>query len=507
MADDPEEQSKEIETKEEKKTEGTVTLFNNKPELETFVEEEYEDFPDDYPEEINFEVVELWRCYKGSETKTEMKKFHQILHTSLCEVFTIKDPIVTEIDFDEVKMETIAEIDNIYKSRVLKRYLLEDFDNDEYDYFLVYDMLADIITRYDEVSFSAACQMQNLEIPGLKERAMFDVILSELFQLPVQKAPQMHYITVANVLRKKMPLQALNLMIKKLPRMDPEIKIRFETFFALTMNHLDFQINFDVLKKVTDQSCQHYSHVKDLFSRMLLFTYSKKLKDILVSKKMPESWVTENYGEPVFTHGEDEEDIKKLSEKFRMKEESRDEFEQVVTGGELEAKETALDEVLLEVIFRKAGRNYSFFDRALELYASVYQTHLNFKSNVVKMIFKMFKGCNAKFMVFLELFVKHEVLSYKDALEWLGEIEQPTEEHYLTIFQIVKNLVQEEDFEQVINVFQEAKKMLAKQGSDAKHGFVVASVRHHQKVLKEKAKLEELRALFGEMESFKGLLD
>jgi hypothetical protein len=73
MADDPEEQSKENEIKEEKKTEGTVTLFNNKPEQETFVEEEYEDFPDDYPEEINFEVVELWRCYKGNET--QMKNF------------------------------------------------------------------------------------------------------------------------------------------------------------------------------------------------------------------------------------------------------------------------------------------------------------------------------------------------------------------------------------------------------------------------------------------------
>jgi hypothetical protein len=123
------------------------------------------------------------------------------------------------------------------------------------------------------------------------------------------------------------------------------------------------------------------------------------------------------------------------------------------------------------------------------------------------MIFKMFKGIKDRFMVFLKLFVKHEVLSYEDALGWLVEVEQPTEEHYLIIFQIVKNLVQEEDFEQVINVFQEAKKMLEKQGSDGKHGFVVASVRHHQKVLKEQGRLGELKTLFGEMETFKGLLD
>jgi hypothetical protein len=426
-------------------------------------------------------------------------------------VFTIKDPIVTKFDIEQLMGDEFEEIDNIYKSRILKRYILKYFDNDVFDYYLVYDMLADIISKDNDVSSLAACQMQNFKISGLKEMVMFDVILSEVFQLPEQKTPQMYYITVVEVLRKKMPLQALNLMIKKLPRMDPEIKIRFEKFFALAMLRLDFQINFDVLKMVTDQSCQHYNHVKDLFSRMLLFTNSKKLKDILVSNNLPESWVTENYGEPVFIRGEDDEDIKKLSEKFRMEEASKNKFEQIITGGELEAKGTALDEVLLEVIFRKAGGNYTYLNRALELYASVYQTHLNFKSNVVKMIFKMFKGCNAKFIESLEFFVNYHVLDYNDALEWLGEVEQPTEEHYLIIFQIVKNLVknlvQEEDFEQVIDVFQVAKKMLAKQGSDAKHGFVVASVRHHQKVLKEKAKLEELRALFGEMESFKGLLD
>jgi hypothetical protein len=354
MADVPEERANETETQEEKKSEATETLFNNNPE--TFVEEEYEDFPDDYPEDVNFEVVEISKCFKRNQTKTEMKMFKYILHAEFCQDFTIKDPIVTEIDFDESCTYGIGEIDNIYKNRILKRYLLKAYDNDEYDYFLVNDMLADIVSMYDKFSFSAAYQMLNFEIPGLKEKAVFDVILSELFQLPAPKASEMHYITVVNVLRKKIPLQALNLMIKKLPRMDPEIKIRFETFFALTMNHLDFQINFDVLKKVTDQSCQHYSHVKDLFSRILFYVNSKKLKDILVSKKMPESWVTENYKEPVFIHGEDEEDIKKLSKKFSMDMESRDEFDQVITRGELEAKETALDEVLLEVIFRKAWK-------------------------------------------------------------------------------------------------------------------------------------------------------
>jgi hypothetical protein len=92
---------------------------------------------------------------------------------------------------------------------------------------LIYDMLADIATRFKMTTFIGSMQMQKLEIPGMAERIIFDVILSEYFQLPHSVAFPLHYITMSCIMRKKLPLQALNVMIKKMPRMDLEIRHRF----------------------------------------------------------------------------------------------------------------------------------------------------------------------------------------------------------------------------------------------------------------------------------------
>ena len=93
--------------------------------------------------------------------------------------------------------------------------MIENYNNDEFDYYLVYDLISDICTRFDRISFNAAKQVMNLKIDGgMPERIIFDVLLSDLFQLPKTSSFEGYYRLVARVMRRRLPHQALNLMLK-----------------------------------------------------------------------------------------------------------------------------------------------------------------------------------------------------------------------------------------------------------------------------------------------------
>lgn len=493
---------------EEAKTEGTIKLFQERAELEVLKEDEYEDCKEYPTDDRKYEITELWNCYKEQKETTELKKLHEVLRTKLTEKFSSKESIIKEIDLDTIDFQPEKDIDNVFRSRVLKPNVIADYDGDSFDYLLVYDQVSDIITRYNTTTFVAAMQIQRLDIPGLSERILFDVLLSDYFQLPKPSAHHLHYITIACIMRKRLPIQSLNVLIKKLPRMDPEIKHRFYTLFSLVMNHLDFQINFDVLKKITDPESSHYKHVQELFARLSIFTYTKKLEDIFKEKGMPTGWLTENFADPIFIHGEEEEDIKKITEKIRFKDESKEEFEQLLNGEDLEAKEDVLEEVLFEAVFRKANRNYSFMEKVLEIYADTLGTFLKNKLNVVKMMFNMFQHNRDRLVVFFELFCKHKVISHTDITEWIGSQEAITPTHLHLVYHVLQNLMEAGEYPTAVKVFEETKKITEK-STESPHAneFTVAMLRKHLKDLHLKGKYEEVKEIFKDTELWRSVAE
>jgi len=296
-------------------------------------------------------------------------------------------------------------------------------------------------------------------------------------------------------------------MFKKMPRMDTEIKLRYETLFALTMNHMDFQLNFDVFKKVTDKESPHYKCIKDLFKKMTIFSYSKKFIDMLKDKEMPEDWVTDGYGDPTFIHGEDEEDITKLMEKLRFRDESKDEFEELLNGEDISAKDEALEEILFEVVFRKANRNYSFMEKVLEHYDSTLKTQLKNKKNTVKMMVTMFKSCPARLVIFIEMFANHKIFDFSDVTEWILEQDKIEEIHVKIVNHILNSLIYDENYSQATKMLEDLKKIVEK-ASDQKDitDFTLAILRMHQPILEEKGKFEDVKKMFEGFEQFKELM-
>lgn len=369
-------------------------------------------------------------------------------------------------------------------------------------------MLADIATRFKMTTFIGSMQMQKLEIPGMAERIIFDVILSEYFQLPHSVAFPLHYITMSCIMRKKLPLQALNVMIKKMPRMDLEIRHRFCIFFAFIMNHIDYQMNFDVLKKITDKESVHFKCVQDLFKQMSLITYSKKLEDILKEKNMPEQWLTKNFGDPVFVHGEDEDDIKNLLEKLKFKDEEREAFTAFLTGDDLEAKDEAKQEILFEVIFRKANRNYSFMEKVLEAYAETLQENLIDKKNVVKMLYNMFHQCHDRLVVFIELFCNsnRSIITYENFVEWVDGLEQLNENHLGLINRVIGDCIENENTGAAVKIFDVLKKKIEQAQDEQKvtaSAHTVVMLRSHHAGMKDK--WNDVKALFEGLEDFNTL--
>ena len=498
----PVEEKIEVET-ETPKTEGTISLFKDRPELETLKEDEYEDYIDEPKWEPKYEITELWECYKKNKNTTELKKLLEVLKTGMLEIFTVKDSIVKEFDVETINFEPETDIDLIYKSRVLKANCFSDYDNDELDYLFVYDHVSDIISRFKDTTFTCCCQIQRLNIPGLTERILFDVIFSELFQLPHMEAHILHYANIAWILRKRLPLQAINLLIKKMPRMDPEVKMRFEIFFSFVMNHMDFAVNTDVIKRFTDKDSAHYKYTKNLFERMSIISFPKKMEEMVKDKKLPEDWVVKNFCDPVFVHGEDENDIKNLVEKMKFRDESKDEFESFLTGEEMESKDEAMQEVLFEAVFRKANRNYSFMDKVLDFYSSTLQNNLSDKKNIAKMLYNMFKHNIEKFVVFMNLLENYKIYEYKDVMQWILESETIEESHMFIIYKIMHELAEKEDHTQMITILQELKSIIMKDPVDSiKTSYGVAILRHHQKVLTSKGKWDQVKEIFTSIEGF-----
>lgn len=443
--------AKEEEPKEaEASKTGVSGLFNDRPEFVMPNEDEYNDDVTQDEAIKKFEITELWNAYNNSKDTFEIKKMHEILKTKLVEEFTVKEAIIKEIDVDALKFESDYDIDQTYRCRLLKSQCFEDYDKDEFDYLLVYDMVSDILSRFSDTSFVASNQLFKLKIPGLAERIVFDVIISDFFQLPHIPAHHLHYISVCTIMERSFkrigfilcPImyQTMNLCIKKITRMDPEIRLRFETLFALVMNHLDFGFNFDVLKKITDPESEHFKAVQSMFNRLSIFTYTKKLEDILKENKMPEAWLTANFGDPIFVHSEDENDIKNISEKIKFKDESLEEFTTFIESDDIENKDSALEEFLFESVFRKANRNYSFMEKVLSHYSSILCSKLNSKTTAT-MLFNMFKHNIQRFLVFACLFLKHKIIKLNDLLDILSEKCQNDAKLKKDVFYVVQKLL------------------------------------------------------------------
>ena len=484
-------------------TEGTISLFRERAELETLKEDEYEDYIDEPKEEQKYEITELWECYKKNKNTTELKKFHQVLKTSMLEIFTVNETIIKEVDVGVLNFEPEKDIELIYKSRVLKPNVFSDYDNDELDYLMVYDIVADIISRFKDTTFTWWCQIQRLNIPGMTERILFDVIFSELFQLPHMPAHPLHYANIAWIMRKRLPIQAINLLIKKMPRMDPEIRLRFESFYAFAMNHMDFAINWDVIKRFIDKESAHYKWTKKLFDGMSIISFPKKMEDLIKEKKLPEEWIAKNFWDPVFIHGEDENDIKNLVEKMRFKDDSKDEFEKFLTGEEIEAKDEAVQEVLFEAVFRKANRNYSFMDKVLDFYSSTLQNTLTEKKKIVGMLYNMFKHNIEKFIVFMNMLATYKIYEYKDVTQWVLENETIEESHMYAIYKIMKELSEQEDYSQMVTILEDLKLIVMKDPSDwVKTSYGIAILRNHQAVLTSSGKWDQVKELFSCVDGF-----
>ena len=67
---------------------------------------------------------------------------------------------------------------------------------------------------------------------------------------------------------RRCPVEAVNLMIKKMPRMDPEVRERFIQFYARLVNHKGFNIGNTVLKKITDKESLHYKYVEEIIQEL-----------------------------------------------------------------------------------------------------------------------------------------------------------------------------------------------------------------------------------------------
>lgn len=412
--------------------------------------------------------------------------------------------MITEIDMEKQDFTPNKDIDHIFRSRVLKPNCIADYDGDELDYLIVYDVVSDIITRYDKTTFVAAMQIQRLEIPGIAERIMFDVLLSDYFQLPHPQVHHLHYIVVACIMRKRLPIQALNLLIKQMPRMDQEIRMRFETFYALIMNHIDFQLNFDVLKKITNKESVHYKCVQDLFKRMKVFTF--KLPELLKEKNMPSDWVIEGYGDPIFIHGEDEEDIKKIVEKIKFKDESKDELEELINGEDLEAKEEALEEVIFEAFFRKANRNYSFMQKVLDTYDSTLQNALKDKKNVVKMMYNMFKDTPEKFITFTDMFISHKIIETQHVTEWLLENDSLEGNHFFVLSQIMKITMEKGEYQNAVKIFDDMKKILDKSEGKTGNDYIMSMLRKHRDELEQNGHFADVEKMYEDTEILKAIV-
>jgi len=258
-----EEKQETAKTEEEKidtskKEEAKTNLFGDKPFFEDLGEDEYEDNIEEPKDGIKFELAELWKCYKSKDIHN-IKRTLSVLRAELVPEFQMREPLIKEFDMDLIEFKLGPDIQQVYKSRVLKDNIISHYDGDELDYFLIYDMISDILTRYSRVGYNAMKQIQHLEVPeDIKERIMFDVLLSEYFQLPDSTVIQLYYKNVAAKMRRRLPHEAFNLMIKRMPRMDPEIKERWLSFYSFLMSHTGHRIDSNVLKRFTDKESLHY---------------------------------------------------------------------------------------------------------------------------------------------------------------------------------------------------------------------------------------------------------
>lgn len=410
--------------------------------FEELQEDEYEDFADDYDEEAVFELEELWKCYKSRDIHP-LARTKYILHSEVMEDFTMNDYIVKDYEIDDSRYVEPKDVPNQYKSRVLKRYVIDRYNGDELDYFFTYDMICNILTRYDRVCYNALKQIEHLEEEGdYRERVIYDVFLSELFQLPRPNSELLYYITFACKMWKRCPVQALNLMIKKMPRMDPEVRERFIALYTRLLNHKGFNISDTVLKKITDKESQHYKHVGEIINELISISYPQKLGYFCESVGLPKDLVSEEFGNPTFIHGEDEDDIKNLVEKLRFKEDGIQEFEDFYNGEEMSCLPEDKEEFLFEAIFRKANRNYSFMHKVIETYSDKLQDWFTDKEKIVERLFNMFEKTPVRLKNFLELFLKKDfaLLKPEHVYAYLSKVEQAKEGHFKMLQQVFKNL-------------------------------------------------------------------
>ena len=461
----PAEEPKPEEPKPEGEAAGLegMKILSDRPEFVMPKEDEYDDDIAEYDQAKKFEITELWDTFNKCKDTYELKKLNHVLKTGLIDQFVSKEVIAQDINPETLDFTPEKDIENIFRCRLLRVQCAEDYDNDELDYLIMYDMISDIVNRFSETTFVASNQIFKLQIPGLSERMIFDVIISDYFQLPSMDSHHLSYITTSTIIERSFkriglilcPIiyQTMNLCIKKMPRMDPEIKIRFETMFALLMNHLDFNFNFDILKRITDTNSEHFAQVKSLFDRLTIFTYFKKLEEILKTNSLPEDWVVEGYTDPRFTHDEEEQDIKAITEKIRFRDESVEEFETLLNSDDLEHKEEGFDEFLLESIFRKAHRNYSFMQKVLDHYAETLQNHFKNKGEIPAMLNNLLSHNIQRYIIFIWIFLSNSIIDLENILAYFSESEL-NQSHYFILYKLIERYLFDQKYDEVKQIFE-----------------------------------------------------
>ena len=164
---------------------------------------------------------------------------------------------------------------------------------------------------------------------------------------------------------------------------------------------------------------------------MILLSYPQKFGHICEDNGFPKEWAPETFGQPVFIHGEDEDDIKNLLEKLKFKDEEREAFEEFYNSDDLEASGEDKEEILFEVLFRKANRAYSFMQKVVDSYQDMIKKAFTNKVRFVKMLYNMFEECHERIRGFLYIYMHelYQVIKPTDVLEFLDSIEEVKEGH------------------------------------------------------------------------------
>jgi len=210
-----------------------------------------------------------------------------------------------------------------------------------------------LYSKYSNTPQYATMRVSDLNIPGgMSERIAFDVIISQIFTFSNSSNHLRQYLLIAASMQRRLPTEALNLLIKMMPRMDPEIRDRFYSFFAFITVHSNFNLNCHVLKKITEKEGLHFKYAQELFKKMMLLSNHQTIQNIVIKNNLNKEFVPKNINPSLFKHDKDEDEnyIKIFLEKLTFEDEEREELENFYKNGKFKATGDSIQKILLVVL-------------------------------------------------------------------------------------------------------------------------------------------------------------